>query len=313
MLALLSAASFAMSHVVSKRGLQDTSITAGVIVILTCAWLVVSVSAIGELPVTLSTRTMVIFAVSGLFAPGIARGAALAGVHVLGPSIAVPIQQGLRPLIVLPAAAVVLGEGFGPLRVAGAVVIVTGGWILSRPPNGETGDSPKVSVGEDAAVLDVGGSMPSRIQRRARAVVRRLRPGVVYPVVAAFAYSTSDVLVKSGLDTESAPALGAAISSGTGLLMWYLAHALPSVRKRFRIGRHGGWLVISGALAGLAILFLFRALDRGEVSLVAPIVATQPLFVFMFSTLILRHLEQLDRSTIVAGVLVVIGVILVSL
>jgi uncharacterized membrane protein len=64
---------------------------------------------------------------------------------------------------------------------------------------------------------------------------------------------------------------------------------------------------------GSAILFLFHALDRADVSLVAPLVATQPLFVLLLSALILRHLERRERSTVLASLVVVGGTILVSL
>jgi uncharacterized membrane protein len=135
---------------------------------------------------------------------------------------------------------------------------------------------------------------------------------VIYPVIAAFAYSTADLIVKSGLDSISQPAFGATLAIGSGLAAWTMAHAVPAVRRRFRLGRDAWWMALSGLLMGVAILLLFNALDRGDVSLVAPIVTTQPLFVFLFSTLILRHLERIDRSTVLAGIIVVVGTILVS-
>ena len=312
-LALGSAASFALSHVVSKRGLRATSITASFIVVVTCAWIVVSIRAVAQLPFSLPTSSLILFAISGIFAPAIARSAALAGVSMLGPSIAVPIQQGLRPLIILPAAALLLGERVGPLRWLGAATIVTGGWILSRQLAERDQETGAPQAGSAAATSTAGPSRLSGHHLPVGSQTRRLRPGVIYPVVAAIAYSSSDMLVKSGLNNVSAPELGAVISTGSGLLIWYLAHALPSVRQRFRLGRDAGWLVLTGILMGIAILLLFNALARGDVSLVAPIVATQPLFVFLFSFLILRHLERLERSTLIAGVIVVVGMVLVSM
>ena len=312
-LALLAAASFAASHVVSKRGLEGTSITAAFMVIVACAWAVVSIPVLLDPPASVPTRSIVLFAISGFFAPAIARAAALAGVHKLGPSIAVPIQQGLRPVMVLPAAALVLGEGFGLLRVVGVVAIVAGGWVLARQPGGGSSDVPVDPITDEDTNLRVGGSMRARVRHRSVAVSRGFRPGVIYPFVAAVAYSTSDLLVKSGLDTASNPAFGALVSVGSGLVVWSMAHALPQVRRRFRVGHDVGWLILSGALMGGAILLVFNAFDRGDVSVVAPVVATQPLFVFLFSTLILRHLERIERSTVIAGVFVVIGTIVVSM
>jgi drug/metabolite transporter, DME family len=309
--ALMSAASFALSHVVSKRGLQDTSITAGFMVIVSCALAVVAIPVVLDPPGSVAAGSIALFALSGLFAPAIARAAALAGVDRLGPSIAVPIQQGLRPLLVLPAAALVLGEEFGPLRVAGALAIVAGGWVLSRQP---AGDNHMPVAALEAEVVGVGGSaVRTRLRPKTSGRSRGFRPGVIYPVAAAMAYATADLLVKSGLDTEAEPALGAMVSIGSALVVWSMAHAFPTVRRRFRLGRHGGWLVLAGALMGTAILLLFNALERGDVSVVAPLVASQPLFVFLFSTLLLRHLERLDGVTLLGGSFVVVGTIAVSI
>jgi drug/metabolite transporter (DMT)-like permease len=309
-LALFSAAAFALSHVVSKRGLHDTSVTAGFIVVVSCAWLVISVPAAAQLPVSMSAGSVALFALSGLFAPGIARAATLAGVKLLGPSIAVPIQQGLRPLIVLPVAALFLGEELGPWRVLGAAIIVLGGWILTRQPQSAENHGSGASALGMSPISEQGKRMPT-VSQQSLATAGGFRPGLVYPVVAAIAFAASDVLVKGGLDEGSVPAIGAAISTGTGLLLWYLAHSLPVVRRRFRLGSRASWLAMSGALMGAAILLLFVALDRGDVSLVAPIIASQPLFVFLFSSLFLRNLEHLERSTVVAGAIVVAGMVLV--
>jgi drug/metabolite transporter (DMT)-like permease len=307
-LALLSAASFAGSHVASKRGLQGTSMTAAFMLIVGCAWIVVSIPLLLDPPRSVSPKAAVFFAISGLFAPAIARAAALGGVRALGPSVAVPIQQGLRPLIVVPAAVLLLGETFGLSRLAGLAAIVTGGWMLSREPDRAKGIS--ADAGSDDGPRVQGSALPA-VDRRTR-ISLGFRRGIAFPIAAAIGYSTSDLLVKVGLDGAADPVYAAPLSIGTGFLVWAIAHAFPSVRRRFRLGRGVGWLVLSGALMGTAILLLFHAFARGDVSLVAPVIGTQPLFVMVLSAMILRHLERRDRSTILAASIVVIGTILVS-
>jgi drug/metabolite transporter (DMT)-like permease len=70
-LALLSSSCFAASHVVSRRGLEGTSVSAGYMVIVGCAWVVVMIPMLLDPPETVSTRAVVFFALSGLFAPAI--------------------------------------------------------------------------------------------------------------------------------------------------------------------------------------------------------------------------------------------------
>jgi drug/metabolite transporter (DMT)-like permease len=281
-------------------------------VIVASAWVLVTIPLVFDRPASVPGRSVALFAVSGLFAPGIARAAALAGVNALGPSVAVPIQQGLRPVIVLPLSALVLGEMFGALRVMGVAAIVAGGWALSRERGIASSDGALDALLTDTATASQS-STRSIVRRKTSPFVRGFRPGVIHPVVAACAYATADLLVKTGLEGTSEMSFGAPVSIGAGFLVWSLAHAFPSVRKRFRVGRDAGWLVLSGGFMGAAILFLFHALDRADVSLVAPVIATQPLFVFLLSAVLLRHVERRERSTIVAGLVVVGGTILVAL
>jgi uncharacterized membrane protein len=146
-----------------------------------------------------------------------------------------------------------------------------------------------------------------------RTLSRRIRPGVVFPVTAAFCYAAADLIGKVSLDEADADAgLGAVISVGTALAAWGLAHLAAPLRRRFRIGPRVGWLAAAGACMGLAILSLFHALDGGDVAVVVPIVACQPLIVFLLSRLLLQDLERLRWATVTAGTLVVAGTILVS-
>jgi len=308
-LALLSSACFAASHVVSRRGLEGTSVSAGYMVIVGCAWVVVMIPMLLDPPETVSTRAVVFFALSGLFAPAISRAAALGGVRALGPSVSVPIQQGLRPLIVVPAAVIVLNETFGWTRVLGVAAIVTGGWILSREPE-RADELPAEAL---VAPGPAAGQFATAVEHRSRKSTWGFRPGIAFPIAAAIGYATSDLLVKVGLGGGSDPVYAAPLSIGVGFLVWAVAHAFGPVRRRFRLGKDAGWLVLAGAFMGTAILLLFRALARGDVSLVAPMIGTQPLFVMLLSAILLRHLERRDRATVLAASVVVIGTILVSL
>jgi drug/metabolite transporter (DMT)-like permease len=278
-------------------------------VIVGCAWGVVSIPMILNPPETVSTRAVALFALSGLFAPAISRAAALGGVRALGPSISVPIQQGLRPLIIVPAAVIVLNEAVGWTRVLGLAAIVTGGWILSREPE-RADELPAEAL---VAPGPSPGGLATEVERRSRTSTWGFRPGIAFPIAAAVGYASSDLLVKIGLGDGADPIYGAPLSIGVGFLVWAFAHAFRPVRRRFHVGRDAGWLVLSGVFMGTAILLLFQALARGDVSLVAPMIGTQPLFVMLLSAILLRHIERRDRTTILAASVVVIGTILMSL
>ena len=78
-----------------------------------------------------------------------------------------------------------------------------------------------------------------------------------------------------------------------------------------RLGKGAGWFAVSGVFQGLGLLALFGALEAGNVSLVGPIVAAQPLAVVAFSALLLRDVEAVTRAIVIGCVLTVVGVVLV--
>ena len=71
------------------------------------------------------------------------------------------------------------------------------------------------------------------------------------------------------------------------------------------------FLVLSGIATGLSWIFYFKALETGNVSKVAPIDKLSVAIAMGLSVLILK--EHLDLKTIVGGVLIVIGTIVIIL
>ncbi len=284
--AALSAACFAASHVLAKLGFRDTSVT-GFLISVGFAWVIVAGAVALDPPQNAPLAGVAMFAASGIFAPAVARAAALMGVHRLGPSVAVPIQQGLRPVLAVAGAAVLLGEATDPVRLLGVIAIVAGGWVLSQQP-GASGE------GQDTWLH------------------RGFRPGIAFPIVAAMGYAAADLIVKRALDVLPDPAFGALVSTGAGLALWLAALLSKPLRSGLKVGASVGWLLASGAFVGIAMLTLFHALQDGEVSVVAPIVAAQPLIVFALSVLLLGDLERLTRTTVLTGIVIVLGTILVS-
>jgi uncharacterized membrane protein len=75
----------------------------------------------------------------------------------------------------------------------------------------------------------------------------------------------------------------------------YLRAALPA-------------FAFAGVILGLAYSSLLEAFDRGRVSIVAPLNATQSLWAVFFAALLVgRHSERIGTRLVCAGVLVVAG------
>lgn len=299
--ALLAALCFAGSQVTVRRGLVHSSIITGVLISLSTALVVLGLAVLIDPPDEVNAAGVGLFVIGGLAAPGVSRWAATTGVHRLGPSVAVPITQGARPLLAVGGALLLLGETLTTQKLLGLILIVIGGTQLSRSR-------------EDARSLGLGSiegpvEPPSRTQR-----LLRVRPGIVFPLLAGLAYAASDLVVKEALNRLGHPRFGAMIGMGSALLVWTVATLVaPPLRRQLRMGSDFGWLVVSGVLAGLALINLFTALDVGDVTVVSPITASQPLAVFLFSWILLRKFERLTPAIVLSGCSIVAGTIIISL
>lgn len=294
MLAGASAVLFAGSHIASKRGVQDTSVISGLLISLLTGWLVLIGAVLVDPPGEISLTALWILAVAGAVAPALGRAGAIAGVARLGPSVSVPVQASVYPLFAVTAAFLFLGERAGVPRVVGVVAIVIGVWMLAQ-----RGAEPT------APDLDV----PPKVRLPARSRM----PAFAFPVIAGLAYGGSDVIRKQALERQHDPTFGAMVAVGTAAVIWLLATALlPRVRSRLRAGPQARWFALSGVLTSFAMLSHFHALDTGDVSVVSPIVAAQPLVVFVLSALFLKGLERLTPATVAGGIAIVAGTIMVS-
>ncbi len=265
------------------------------LIVLSVSWVVILISVLFDPPAEVTGKAVAVYSGLGLIVPAISRWSVLRSVDMLGPSIAIPIQQGLRPVLAVGGAVLLLGESLDLLRLVGVLAIVAGGWQLSRKPR-------------EGARDHAGSAVVTSDGRWA------LRRGIVFPFIAAIAYAASDLLVRLTVGGDLAePGFAAMVSTGAGLAAWLLiVGAVRSVRAGVRFGPRAWWLVLAGVLIGFAILAVYNALRRGEVSVVTPINAVQPLLVLLLSSLVLRDLEHIGPMTVLSGVAIVIGVILVS-
>jgi uncharacterized membrane protein len=78
------------------------------------------------------------------------------------------------------------------------------------------------------------------------------------------------------------------------------------VRQAFRP------FLLSGLVYGASYACLYSAFDRGRVTIVAPLVATESLWAVLISMVVLRRSERIGPRLLVAAALVVTGGALIS-
>jgi drug/metabolite transporter (DMT)-like permease len=214
------------------------------------------------------------FALVGSFYPAAVTLLTFVGNRRLGPTVAGTIGS-TTPLFAVLGAALFLGEVPGLRESLATAVIVLGTMALSRPASGP--------------------------------VTGAARAALWMPWSAALLRALAQVLSKAGLALWTSPFAAALVGySVSAAIVWGAGFAFERGVPAFN--RRGvAWFALTGVLNGAAVLAMFHALTTGPVTVVAPVVATYPLFTLSLSALFLRH-ERMTARIVGGVVLTVAGV-----
>ena len=218
------------------------------------------------------------FFVTGLFAPGISQIFFTRAVGVIGPS-RTAVFVGVSPVLSAAIAVTVLSEPLHVALVLGTLLVVAGGTLLVRERLGAAGF---------------------------------LSVGITLALAAALLFSIRDNLVRWAARGSAVPGFVAASASLAsaclviGLVVLLQADASARVRRASRP------FVLSGLVYGISYACLYSAFDRGRVTIVAPLVATESLWAVLISIVVLRHSERIGPRFLLAAALVVGGGALIS-
>ncbi len=285
LLALLAGALFGLVGVVARRAIRaggspEVGAFAGTTVGAAVAVIAAVASGVG--PGDVHWHELWPFLAVGVIVPGVANVLFNLAVRAIGPS-RVGVLVGTVPLLSVLIAMVALDERPDPVLWVGIVLIVAGGavlaWDKSRPDGYKKIGVPLALI---CAVLFAGRDN----------VVRWAAEGRHPPPLAA----------------ASATLIAAAVGAFAYLLVarrdTLVAALLPSYRR----------FTLPGVCIGAAYIALVEAFDKGGVSLVAPLNATQSLWSMAFAwVLIGRRSEAIGPRLIGAAVLVVAGSIIVGI
>jgi drug/metabolite transporter (DMT)-like permease len=221
------------------------------------------------------------FALVGAFVPGLSQIVFVRAIRDAGAS-RTAVVIGTAPLLSAGLAVVFLDEPLRAALVLATVAIVLGGallvWEPSRPPD-------------------------------FRSV------GLVLALVAAGLFAVRDNVVRwASLDSGADPFLAAAVSLGAAMLalLAYLATARRSDPIGPRVRAALPAFVPAGLCLGLAYAALLLAFSRGNVTVVAPLNATQSLWAVLFAAAFIGRAEAVGPRLVAASALVVAGGVLIG-
>lgn len=209
----------------------------------------------------------------GVVAPGLLRPFYVLSLDYLGVARAVPIFN-CFPFATAVLAVLFMGERPGVSVILSMVAIVGG-------------------------VIFITARGPSESWQRRH---------LVYPVGSAVFLAVATILRKAGMIYLPHPVFGALLTTLAGLPCLFLVLPyLPPGSRRGLTGHGAACFLAAGAVNSLAFYFMFEALRIGDVSVVAPLMATPPLFNLVLSYFFLRSLEPFTGRVVGGTLLTVLG------
>jgi drug/metabolite transporter (DMT)-like permease len=218
------------------------------------------------------------FLLAGMIAPGASQILFFRAVRDIGPA-RTTVLVGTAPVVAALIAIVVLDE---PLRAA--LVIAT--------------------------ALIVSGGIALAGERIRPDTFRRI--GVLLALVASALFAMRDNVIRELQVESDVEPLGAAAATLVGGGIVILAYLLLTRGARVLVGGAlFAWLP-SGVLFAASYAALFEAYDRGRVTVVSPLVATESLWGVVFAALVLRRSELVGGKLVAGAVLIVAGSALIG-
>ena len=283
LLALLSALSFGLSQILVRKSLHKSNFLFITLTVTIMGNIILWPLALAFTDLnTINPEGILLFIIAGLLAPGVARLFYFKGMETAGMSANASIFS-TYPLYTSIIATLLLGEVLTTENWTGLVCIIVGVFFIGRNIN--NGDTQTTNT---------------------------TKKGIFIAFLGSLAMAFSQIVRKEGLNIYNEPLLGVTAGYTTSLIVYLLVirlsrntetpcFSLNDVRN-FRkpgVGIATGWLLA------------FVALSQEMVSIVAPILQTELLFIIFFAYVFLRKQEKVSLKLAASAILIVVGVILV--
>lgn len=283
--ALLSAMAFGFSQILVRRKLDESNFVRISLAITIMGNIILwPFALILTNPVSIDFEGVMLFVVAGLLAPGIVRLIYFKGMEAVGVSANASVFA-TYPMYSSILAVLMLGEVLVAENWIGILCIILGIMYLERN-------------------LSHTETSPMKISRK----------GFLFPLIASITFSFSQIVRKEGLIICREPLLGVAIGYSSALIPYILLLAFSNNAGGSKFsGKDLRLFWKPGVGIAIAWLLSFLALNQEKVSIVAPILQTELLFILFFSFVFLRKLENFSYKLVISALLIVIGVVLVSI
>ena len=231
----------------------------------------------------ISMRAIFIFSLGGILGTALGRWINAVGLDKVGATVN-SAASSARPLFTAIIAMIWLGEIGEPLLYWGILILVSGIVLLTFSKGG-----------------NIQGWHPRTLW---------------IPLAGAAVLAIGNVIRRFGLMTTSITVLEALTINQTAAFIVLLSSILTGGRRHNLLqATRVSYLffITAGIFGAVALISLFAALENGPVSVVDPLVGTQPLFTTAIAYFLLNDLERITWGLIGGVLLVVIGASMIML
>ena len=284
-LALFSAFAWGMATVLIRQKLQESSVlSATAVCTVISSFIIWPLALLFTNFYAINLESIFFFGLAGAIAPGITNLLYNKGMNVVGVSVSASIFA-TYPMYSSIFAILLLAERVIAENFVGIMCIVFGIWAVERS-----------------------------LVRPKKAASSSLRRGLIFPLLASLTMAFSFIPRKYGLIIYNEPLLAAAIGFFSSSLFYlFLSKSSYSKGKSLFSAKDVKLFWKAGIFMSLGSISTLYALSLERVSLVTPLMQTEPLFVLFFAQVFLKELEKISLKVLVGTLLIVVGVILVSL
>jgi len=285
LLALLSALSFGLSQILVRKNLHKSNFLYITMTVTIMGNIILWPLALAFTDLnTIQPEGILLFIIAGFLAPGVARLFYFKGMETAGMSANASIFS-TYPLYTSIIATLLLGEMLSIENWTGLICIIVGVIFIGRNIN--NGDTQTIST---------------------------TKKGIFIAFLGSLAMAFSQILRKEGLNIYNEPLLGVAAGYTTSLIVYLLvirfSRNTETPRFSFNDVRNF-WKPGVGIATGWLLAFV--ALSQEMVSIIAPILQTELLFILFFAYVFLRKQEKVTLKLAAGAILIVAGVILVTI
>jgi drug/metabolite transporter (DMT)-like permease len=312
--AILSAASFALNNAAARRAVvtgtptQGMALTVpiGVLCFLLVAALTGELTRLAHFPpssIAWMTAVGLLHFLFGRYCNY--RANQYAGANLTGPVIQ------LQVVVTLALAVVLLDEPCTALQVMGGIVMLAGSFVTQSQQLRAPTAAPRAAKAKGPLATDAHAPTAPKF-------VPRQTEGYLFALLAAFAYGTTPIMVRTALrhGGPSSAILGGVISYGAAtaaialmLLFWTpVRHNVMALRRD-----NVPWFVYSGVFVAMAQGFLYSAVAVAPIMFVIPLTQLALVFRIIFAMWLNPEHEVFGWKVIAGSAISILGACTVSI